>query len=61
MKINVGIVGYGNLGRGVESAIGQNEDMNLYGVFTRRNPDGFETLTGADVYSVSIHFRFINA
>jgi len=52
MKINIGIVGYGNLGRGVESAIGQNEDMNLYGVFTRRDPNGFETLTGADVYSI---------
>ncbi|MBR2472169.1 MAG: diaminopimelate dehydrogenase, partial [Clostridia bacterium] len=53
MKINIGIVGYGNLGRGVESAIKQNEDMNLYGVFTRRDPNGFETLTGADVYSVN--------
>lgn len=38
-KIRVGIAGYGNLGRGVESAISQNEDMNLVGVFTRRNPE----------------------
>ncbi len=38
-RIRVGIVGYGNLGRGVESALGQNPDMELVGVFTRRNPD----------------------
>ena len=37
-KIRVGIAGYGNLGRGVESAISQNDDMELVGVFTRRNP-----------------------
>lgn len=39
MTIRVGIAGYGNLGRGVESAIGQSEDMELVGVFTRRNPE----------------------
>lgn len=38
-KIRVGIVGYGNLGRGVESALTQNPDMELVGVFTRRSPD----------------------
>lgn len=37
-KIQVGIAGYGNLGRGVESAIYQNKDMELVGVFTRREP-----------------------
>lgn len=37
-KIKIGIVGYGNLGRGVESAIQQNPDMQLSAVFTRRNP-----------------------
>ena len=52
MGIKIGIVGYGNLGRGVESAILQNEDMSLYGVFTRRNPESMTTLTGANVYSV---------
>ena len=36
--IRIGIVGYGNLGRGVESAIEQNADMTLVGVFTRRDP-----------------------
>ena len=39
MKIKVGILGYGNLGRGVESAICQNPDMQLAAVFTRRNPE----------------------
>ena len=38
-KIKVGIAGYGNLGRGVESAISQNSDMELVAVFTRRNPE----------------------
>lgn len=37
-KIRIGIVGYGNLGRGVESSIAQNDDMELAGVFTRRDP-----------------------
>ena len=36
--IRIGIYGYGNLGRGVESAIRQNEDMCLVAVFTRRDP-----------------------
>lgn len=35
----IGIYGYGNLGRGVEAAINQNDDMELVAVFTRRNPD----------------------
>lgn len=37
--IRVGILGYGNLGKGIESAITQNPDMELKAVFTRRNPD----------------------
>ena len=37
-KIRIGIAGYGNLGKGVEMAIRQNEDMELAGVFTRRDP-----------------------
>jgi diaminopimelate dehydrogenase len=43
-KIRVGIAGYGNLGRGVESAIAQNDDMELIGVFTRRNPEDLTLL-----------------
>ena len=38
MSIRVGILGYGNLGRGVEYAIKQNDDMELVAVFTRRDP-----------------------
>lgn len=37
-KIRVGIVGYGNLGRGVELALAQNPDMELAGIFSRRDP-----------------------
>ncbi|EGQ22423.1 MULTISPECIES: diaminopimelate dehydrogenase [Sporosarcina] len=44
-KIRVGIAGYGNLGRGVESAISQNEDMTLVGVFTRREPVDVQLLS----------------
>ena len=50
--INIGVVGYGNLGRGVECAIKQNSDMSLYGIFTRRNPSDVKTLTGAAVYKM---------
>lgn len=38
-QINIGIVGYGNLGRGVLLALKQNPDMNLVAIFTRRNPE----------------------
>ncbi len=40
--IRIGIVGYGNLGRGVESAISQNPDMKLVAIFTRRSPDAIK-------------------
>lgn len=38
-KTKIGIVGYGNLGKGVELAIGQNDDMELIAIFTRRDPN----------------------
>lgn len=41
--IKVAIVGYGNLGRGVERSLKQNPDMELVGVFTRRSPENVET------------------
>ena len=54
MSIRIGILGYGNLGRGVECAVKQNPDMSLAGVFTRRNPEDVKILTeGAGVYSVN--------
>ena len=45
MSIRIGILGYGNLGRGVECAIRQNPDMELAAVFTRRNPENVTILT----------------
>ena len=51
MTIRIGIMGYGNLGRGVECAIKQNPDMELAAVFTRRAPETVSILTeGAAVY-----------
>ena len=52
MKIRIGIAGYGNLGRGVESAIHHSADMELVAVFTRRGPAGVETLTGVPVHGM---------
>ena len=52
MAIRVGILGYGNLGRGVECAVRHNPDMELKAVFTRRDPAGLQILTeGAKVLS----------
>ena len=45
MSIRIGILGYGNLGRGVECAVRQNPDMELKAVFTRRNPADVTILT----------------
>ncbi len=52
MTIRIGILGYGNLGRGVELAIRHCPDMELAGVFTRRDPASLQTVTGANVYSM---------
>ena len=48
--MKIAIYGYGNIGRGVECAIAQNPDMELFGIFTRRAPSSLKTLTGAAVY-----------
>ena len=54
MTIRIGILGYGNLGKGVECAIKHNPDMELKAVFTRRDPSTLSILTeGAKVYSVN--------
>lgn len=47
MSIRIGILGYGNLGKGVECAIKQNPDMELVAVFTRRSPADIKILTGS--------------
>lgn len=44
-KIKIGIVGYGNIGRGVELAVERNEDMELKAVFTRRAPESVKIVT----------------
>ena len=49
-KIRIGIVGYGNIGRGVEQSIKRNDDMELKAVFTRRDPASVKIQTeGAEV------------
>ncbi len=45
MSIRIGIAGYGNLGRGVECAVKQNNDMELCAVCTRRDPETVKILT----------------
>ena len=51
MSIRIGIMGYGNLGRGVECAVKQNDDMELACVFTRRDPSAVSILTeGVGIY-----------
>lgn len=57
--IRVGIVGYGNLGRGVEQAIKQNPDMRLDAIFTRRDPSAIKSTV--PVYSISSAEEFTSA
>jgi len=57
-RIRVGIVGYGNLGRGVELAIAQNPDMQLDAIFTRRDPASISSETKA--YSIEDAEKFVN-
>ena len=51
--MKIGIYGYGNIGKGVELAAKQNKDVELVGIFTRRDPSEIKSLTGAAVYSTS--------
>ncbi len=54
MSIKIGILGYGNLGRGVEAAVKMNDDMELVAVYTRRDPSALKINTeGVAVRSVS--------
>ena len=58
MTIRIGILGYGNLGKGVESAIRQNPDTELAAVFTRRDPASLQLRTqGVPVYSAEQAFE----
>lgn len=53
MTVKIGILGYGNLGKGIECAIRQNDDMELAAVFTRRDPSAVKIATdGVPVYHI---------
>ena len=52
MKIRIAIAGYGNLGRGVESAVSASDDMELVALFTRRDPSTVKTVTDVPVYKM---------
>ncbi|WP_139991063.1 diaminopimelate dehydrogenase [Paenibacillus paridis] len=56
-QIRIGIVGYGNLGRGVELAVKQNPDMKLDAIFTRRDPASIPSEVKA--YSIEDAERFV--
>ena len=61
-KIKLGIVGYGNVGRGVEYAVGQNDDMELAAIFTRRNPDEIKPVTaGVKVYKIEKAEKYVHS
>ena len=55
--IRIGIIGYGNLGRGVESAISQNDDMTLVGIFSRRDPASIDSQTQAYAIDEIMEFK----
>ena len=57
--MKIGIYGYGNLGRGVERAFAKNPDMELVGVFTRRDPETVKTRTGAPVFAADRAAEFM--
>lgn len=56
-SIKIGIVGYGNLGRGAEQAVRQNADMELVGIFTRRQPESLKAT--APIMPISDLERFV--
>lgn len=59
MSIRIGIMGYGNLGRGIECAVKKNPDMEVVAVFSRRNPETVKILSeNAKVYSADDVLNF---
>ncbi len=56
--MKLAIYGYGNLGRGVECAVRQNDAAELVAVFTRRDPASVQTLTGVPVYAADAVTQF---
>ena len=56
--MKIAIYGYGNLGRGVEAAVKYNEDIELVGIFTRREPSSVKSVLGTAVYSAENIMKF---
>ena len=56
--MRIGIYGYGNLGKGVELAARMHGDIELVGIFTRRDPSTVKPLTDAKVYGAEELSRF---
>ncbi len=60
-KIRIGIIGYGNVGRGIELSIGQNPDMQLAAILTRRNPETIKNKNSqVNILPVSQASKFAN-
>ena len=55
--MRIGIYGYGNLGRGVEKGLALNPDLELVGVFTRRDPASVKTVSGSFASSTCTETR----
>lgn len=58
--IKIGIVGYGNLGKGVEKAVSYTNDMELTGIFTRRDPESVNPVSNTPVYKIEDLKEFKN-
>lgn len=56
--MNIGIVGYGNLGKGVEAGISKNEDIRLVAVFSRRPPESIKTRSNVPVFPLEKAISF---
>ena len=60
-KVRIGIAGYGNLGKGVECAVKEANDMELVAVFTRRNPKNVTILTEKSKMTIQSLSLFLHA
>lgn len=59
--MKIGILGYGNLGKGVECNLLMQPDMELVGIFTRRDPSTVKTQTNAPVYTIDALYTMKDA
>ena len=58
--MKLGIYGYGNIGKGVELACLQNKDVELFGIFTRRDPNNIKSILNTKIYSASDVTKYKN-